>query len=49
MKIIMCCPICGCENLELVNPNNVRWFTCIECKEKFHIQKSGYNIKQLEN
>lgn len=45
MKVVVCCPNCGCEDLELDNPSNAKWFKCLKCNDKFHIQSSGYNTK----
>lgn len=50
MKILFCCPKCGCEDLEFLTPTTSTNIKCLNnsCKNIFHITESGYNTREYE-
>lgn len=47
MKIVICCPKCGNKDLKFLTPTTSTVIECCnkECKEIFHIERSGYNTE----
>lgn len=51
MKIVICCPKCGNEDLEFLTPITSTVIRCCndKCKEVFSINASGYNTKKMNS
>ena len=50
MKILFCCPNCGCEDLDFSTPTTTTIIKCLNntCNNIFHINESGYNAREYE-
>lgn len=50
MKILLCCPKCGCEDLEFSTPTTTTNIKCLNkgCNNTFHINESNYNTREYE-
>lgn len=47
MKILFCCPKCGCEDLDFLTPTTSTVIKCLNkiCNNTFNINESGCNTK----
>lgn len=43
MKVVVCCPKCGNEDLELRKSDNPYVYVCNKCKHEFDMMWSGFN------